>query len=330
MSKTRGAPILPSGVMTWVRRLGLLLSMACCVWVARVLWQEFANNGLSIEPSRLLLPFLLAVGGGVMVNACLGVIWHQLVVAQGEAISLRDSIGLSWRVQIAKYIPGNIFHFAGRVMVAERFGVSRGVATRATLLEPVLMVVVAGLISQRWLAELTGWGWIPPLVLLLAGVVGAGILIRNRFAQSASFESRSWNVSGKQILILLATTGGLFALLALMFGLFIPLVETATPRSWSAVGEMVTVSWTVGFVAVGAPGGLGVREATLILFASSPADADALLFIGVLTRSAMLAGDAVSMLLGALMLGKDRPRPLNQADDKAALSKGAAGELPPR
>ncbi len=250
------------------------------------------------------MPFVYAVLGGILVNACLGVIWRQLVVAQGQSLSLRDSIGLSWRVQIAKYIPGNVFHFAGRILLAERMGIPRGVATWATLLEPILMVIVAGLISLRWVAELTQLeGLLPGLIVGV--VLGGGWVLKKCWWDRSEDNAQTLRFNGWGLLIIVGTIIVFFGLLALMFSQFLPVVGDAAGRSFGAVGEMVTFSWAVGFVAIGAPGGLGVREAALILFAQNPTDADALLLIGVLTRAAMLVGDAVSMLLGMVLLKKN-------------------------
>ncbi len=293
---------------TAMRTLGLGLSLACCGWIGAVLWREISNHGLATSPLALAEPFAFAVIAGILVNTCLGVAWRELVAAQGVNLSYWDSIGLSWRVQIAKYIPGNVFHFASRVILAQQLGVPRGVATKATVLEPVGMVVLAGVFSLRW------WGsFVDPnfgFILLLGGLVIGVLMIAWRKGWPARWRDEfSVRLSVRGILTLGFSFLALFTLLTMMFAGFLGVVGDAVDRSIITLGEMVTASWLVGFVAVGAPGGLGVREATLTLFSVGPADANALLFVGVLTRGAMVVADAVSLILGTFLLRKHHPAP---------------------
>ena len=278
------------------RVMGLALSIGCCVWVGWALRREIGQGELEVRGSQLILPFAVAVLGAILVNACLGLIWRELVVAQGIALSMRDSIGLSWRVQIAKYIPGNVFHFAGRIALADQLGVSRGVAMRATLLEPIIMLLVAAVISVRWWSSEIGGGWVWPAAGIAAVSIGGWIVRKHWLADKVG-----WSMSGSGAARTLITVVVLFGFLGLMFSLFLPVVNDAVERPWLTVWAMTTFSWAVGFVAVGAPGGLGVREATLTLFAINPVDRHALMLVGVLTRAAMLVGDAVSLALSALI-----------------------------
>ncbi|MBM3594986.1 MAG: hypothetical protein FJX31_04150 [Alphaproteobacteria bacterium] len=57
-------------------------------------------------------------------------------------------------------------------------------------------------------------------------------------------------------------------------------------------------AWIAGFVTPGAPGGLGVREAAMVMVRGGGAGADRLLMLGVLLLIVTFAGDLVCALAG--------------------------------
>jgi hypothetical protein len=65
-------------------------------------------------------------------------------------------------------------------------------------------------------------------------------------------------------------------------------------------------AWLAGFVTPGAPGGLGIREAAMVLFAGGSASAEVLFVAAALFRLVSFGGDLVCFAVASLLPGKMR------------------------
>jgi glycosyltransferase 2 family protein len=80
-----------------------------------------------------------------------GWVWTWIVVMFKQPLGTKEGIRIYLITNIAKYSPGNIWHFYGRIAAIARKGGSKGEATLSVLLEPLLMAAAAlclGLITS--------------------------------------------------------------------------------------------------------------------------------------------------------------------------------------
>ena len=68
------------------------------------------------------------------------------------------------------------------------------------------------------------------------------------------------------------------------------------------------LSWLVGFLAPGAPAGLGVREGIMVVLLSGAADNAQLLVFVLLARLVTMLGDACNFLIGSAWLAVDQSK----------------------
>ena len=69
---------------------------------------------------------------------------------------------------------------------------------------------------------------------------------------------------------------------------------------------MFLLAWLIGFITPGAPGGIGVREASVLVTTSAIMGPGPALLFAAATRIVTLGGDAL-FALGALVAGQFRP-----------------------
>jgi glycosyltransferase 2 family protein len=72
-----------------------------------------------------------------------GWVWTWIVAMFKQPLGTKEGIRIYLITNIAKYSPGNIWHFYGRIAVIARKGGSKGEATLSVLLEPLLMAAAA-------------------------------------------------------------------------------------------------------------------------------------------------------------------------------------------
>jgi hypothetical protein len=238
-------------------------------------WQNVA--AIKIEPRGWLL---LAIA---LIITLLAHIWSGLVWT-GLLKAFRQPVGRGWALQVylitnlAKYLPGNVGHFYGRISAVYQAGGSLGSASLSVLLEPLLMGAAAFLITLLAYSigliktSFSPWTWQINIVLLLIVLLGIHPKILN---PSLQFLSRLKNkekgstvtieqyplvyLLGEVGFLLLRGSGFLLTWIAL-----IPLDLSQIPTLFS----VFSFAWLMGLIVPGAPGGIGVFEATAIALLS--------------------------------------------------------------
>ena len=211
----------------------------------------------------------------------------------------------------AKYLPGNVFHYAGRQLAAGRLGYGQKAPAQATVLEIAGHLLTAGCLlgllvpfASGWLAwlraatDLIGAFWWPVFFAAIA-LAAAGSLV---LAGRGSFLLPAVNL---RMLLLVAVLQVGFFCFSTLLGVWLAMAALGVPEeSLPAVAFAYLLAWLVGFVTPGAPGGLGVREACLVATLQGIADPAAILAFAALSRASLLVGEGLFALSSVLL----RPR----------------------
>ena len=225
--------------------------------------------------SRGWLMLAMALAVTICAHIWSGWVWTWILKLFQQPLGVKEGIRVYLVTNIAKYSPGNIWHYYGRITAISRKGGSRGAATLSVLLEPLLMAAAALLIGLIG----SGMGWLetdfnPRIISLqLLSLVAVAIGIHPRILNPLMHRlSRSKNkvdaiaaqriqletypllpFLGEMGFVILRGCGFIFTFLALQ-----PLPSQQIPELISAF----SFAWLLGLVVPGAPGGLGVFEVT--------------------------------------------------------------------
>lgn len=203
-----------------------------------------------------------------------GWVWTWILASFQQSLGVKEGIRVYLLTNIAKYSPGNVWHFVGRITVVVQNGGSKGAATLSVLLEPLLMATAAllvGLVSSGWSrpdTDFRGGIWFP-----LAGLVVVAIAIQPRILNAILHRlSRSKHPADARMarevglrqypLVPFLGEIGFIMLRGIGFLLTFTALQTVT---WQQVPQLFTAfsfAWLLGLVVPGAPGGLGVFEVT--------------------------------------------------------------------
>lgn len=204
-------------------------------------------------------------------------VWTWILDELNQPVPNSQFVQVYLKTNIAKYLPGNIWHFYGRIFAAKNAGVKANVATLSVLLEPLLMAasaLIVTLLSIEFIAISVESNFRGLLVFVLATVL---IALHPRFLNLAvSFFSRlkfkstsntvdttafqvkryPWRpILGELGFVGLRSAGFLLTILAL--------TSVETSQIPLLIGAF-SLAWLLGLVIPGAPGGLGVFEVTAI------------------------------------------------------------------
>ncbi|MFE4105084.1 UPF0104 family protein [Almyronema epifaneia] len=237
-----------------------------------------------------------------------GWVWSWIVQTCGCRVGGIWATQTYLKTNIAKYLPGNVWHFYGRVRAVQSVGASLGTAVISVLLEPLLMAAAAlmwALFGSRQIL----------LQLGLLGLVLVGIhprllnpLLRwlGR-AQTEAPEPLQAQLSHYPWQALLGELG----FVALRGLGFVGVVLALQPLTWSQLLELMSGfswAWLLGLMIPGAPGGVGVFEATAIALLSDTLSAAVILSSVVLYRVVSILAEVMGAGLTWLdELGSAKP-----------------------
>jgi hypothetical protein len=295
----------------YVKWFGRLLVLISLVFIARKL-MEFGDEVLEYASTPLFylnITVLSILYGITKIIHAMG--WYQLLNINSNSVqnvSVYDAIIVFGKSHIAKYIPGNIFHYAGRHVLAKKFDLSDIFLIKTTILEITIVTsisVVFSLLSLRQIIYVSedmlpgvGLKSIFIFIIILITISCAAYFFRSWISEQ--WNKLKWLSLIKSYLLYLC-----FYLVAFIIFLFITNTSIADP--FSSTREILfllgsySVAWLAGFIVPGAPGGVGVREAVFLILLESYVGAAALLYVILTYRIVTVIGDFIQYLLTLIL-----------------------------
>lgn len=300
---------LPGGLRPWITCLSLGFVLAALLGHGRQLLQ------LSLDAQGWWW-LLLAVGLQGLSLLVNGLAWVVILRWRGLHPRPAPLVSLYVSSNLRKYLPGGIWHLAARVQALRQAAAplqggpaSTAQALVATLLDPLLAAVAA-----LPLVSLGGWQnglgllcllpllllhprWLQPLLLRLerqrASQLGLTQALDQELAQSgpvaAALPAYPWPPLLAELLFVLLRFAGFWACVW-AFDLQLSL------DVWTWLAGFA-LAWTVGLVVPGAPGGLGVFEAVLLLRLAVALPQASLLAVALSYRLVVTLSDVLAAAL---------------------------------
>jgi uncharacterized membrane protein YbhN (UPF0104 family) len=247
--------------------------------------------------------------------------WRNSMSWWGPTFTYRDASRIWFASNLARFVPGGIWQFAGIATMAAKRGISAVAANGAAILQQVV-IIVAGLALTLGLApDLLGPGIAHVIPAGMAPTIGVLItllfaLAFPRFAKALG--QRAEKIAGHSLQWPTPPTRG-FALYVVMimamwlvygvaFWLFgRALFGSAGPALGPSIA-IYTAAYVAGIIAIIAPGGLGVREAALTAALTPVIGGEKALVMALASRLWLLAVEVVTAsLVLALVRPSERP-----------------------
>ena len=277
---------------------GIFIGVAGIAFVVRTIVtkrQEVSDAFSHLDGITLIASLAL----GLCAMTLIGYQWTRMLVTRGHHAPPRSAMTWYFAGQLGKYVPGGIWPIVGRAELATRGGVSRADAYAATGLSMVTTYLAAAL--TICLGSLLSWSY--PLV----GILGLLCLIAGFAAFSNSFlRSKTLAALGRISPRASALTEPrrllVLTLAHLPAWLLMSLSTSVTASAFGAdIGILhmlfiTSASWLAGFVVVGVPGGIGVRESVFTALAGTAISPGVAVSLALASRVVFIAVDLVGAL----------------------------------
>jgi hypothetical protein len=314
--------------------LGTIGAGLMAISLAAVSWLAFRalQSDVSFDAIRWL-PFAGSILLQLITLLSLPLLWGRLLgffckmegneLDRSDKLALYKAYGRSW---LARYIPGRIWMFGGRVVFAARYGIPPEPVTRSMVFELVFCYGILTILGISLILGVRVHFLVGGLVLaigLAAFIIGVPRLQRGPALNKISSYGPPWlrRISGFVLRLLVGdkplsfkdviwgvTAYGVCSCLQLGFivllaGSFVNLSLSQAVTIAGAWGLSTTLGYLT-FVAPG-PGGLGVRDGLALMFFGQVLDLPTAGLIVAVARVVMIAADMVFVgLIELLAIGQ--------------------------
>ena len=279
--------------------LGIAIGVAGIVFVVRTLvnkWDEVSDAFKQMDPLPLAASLMLALGALTIIGST----WSTILRHRNHHIPTSSALAWYFTGQLGKYVPGGIWAIVGRAEMAVRGGTSRndayvstGISMMTTYLASVVVISVGSILS--WTYPVIG------IALLVGGILGLALYAQPSIHALVLSLSKKFLPNG----IVLAPWQVLLRYTTLHTPAWI-LMSLSTSITASAFGADVSIaemffftasSWLIGFIAIGVPGGIGVRESVFTALATPAIGAPLAVSIALASRFVFILADVLGALI---------------------------------
>ena len=300
--------------------VGLLIGVLGVVFVTREIVRQRAEVAsiLAAADTRIVW---LAFPVALLSMTAIGLGWRRCIMLLGEHPRVVPSLHQYFVGQLGKYVPGGIWPVVGRAEMARRGGVAAATAYGSTMLSLFFTYLAAVVLVSASAAAGTGLAVELRLALMMVVPVGL-VALHPRVLELVLTTLR--RLSGKRLELVIPPWGRSVTLMLAHVPAWLG-ISTATwilavslgPISLADLPNLVfatTLSWAVGFAAVGVPGGIGVREAVFVATATSMASSAEAATVAVAARLLFVVVDLAGA--GLLTATERRDRQVRRRRDR--------------
>ncbi len=283
--------------------LGIAIGVAGVAFVIKTLvskWDEVSNAFSQVNAINLALSLLL----GLTAMTSIGWIWVTMIIARSHNVRHRNAMSWYFTGQLGKYVPGGIWPIVGRAELAVRNGIPRldayastGLSLVTTYAAAVVAIAIgaASTSGHRLIAVLIAFGLVTAYIAFAQPSLRSVIIrIASRVSSSASSLTDPKRVVRLTVLHVPAW-------------LLMSLSTSVTATAFGAhigIADMLfitTTSWLAGFVVVGVPGGIGVREAVFTSLAGGIIGTPMAVSLALMSRVVFIAVDLTGALVSSVI-----------------------------
>ncbi|MCD9031663.1 hypothetical protein LDO32_07985 [Luteimonas sp. Y-2-2-4F] len=309
----------------WLKLLGALVGVAAGAFFVSYAYRALQGHDLSAlaEPQVSLSLGLLTLLYMALIPVS-ALAWTLLLGGLERRVPISITAPILATSQFGKYLPGNVAHHIGRVVMIKSAGVGLGVGVLSIAYESILAILACAHVSALTFLWETPAAFADSAITdnraLLVALVTAGAIATISaapFLATFVWRLRNRNLGPAQPPVLypglypLAFSYLCFALNFVLIGLGLWIMASALGGVGAGISPVLLTgafasSWLIGFITPGAPAGLGVREAALALWLNESLPSSSVVLLVLALRIATTLGDLLNLAWGSVLMRSRR------------------------
>lgn len=277
---------------------GAGVGIAGIAFVAKTLitrWDDVRHAFSQVDAVNLLGSVIL----GLAAMTSIGWIWVRMITHRGHLVTHRRAMSWYFTGQLGKYVPGGIWPIVGRAELAARNGIPRVDAYASTGLS--LVTTYLGATATIGIGAAFTSGRRPVAIVVAVGLL-FGYLVFSNDALRARVVALASRISPSASSLTEPRRLARLTVIHIPAWILMSLSTSVTAAAFGArigIGQMLFItstSWLAGFVVVGVPGGIGVREAIFTSLAGSIIGTPVAVSLALMSRVVFITVDLVGAL----------------------------------
>lgn len=293
----------------WARGGFILAALGFGVWAVSSQWDDVVGALAAVSPLTVVLAALV---GLVYVSVTM-LSWRAVMTDLGSPLSVPAASRVFFVSQVGKYLPGGVWNIVAAAEMGADHEIPRrrsvsvmAVSILVSIVTALLLAVGAVLLGPAEVRAAYGWvAWTLPLFLLvlLPPVLNRLLAVALRLVRRPALEQP---LTARGVL-----RSALWALLGwILAGVQVWLLATgvgmnATVETFALAVGGYALAWTVGFLVVVVPAGVGVREAVLGALLAGQLGPGGVVVTVLLSRVVLTVADLL-LGLGAMTIVRRR------------------------
>lgn len=261
------------------------------------------------SPTKILVILILAVV--MMLNFYLSAYSWKLIVEffdnREEKIPFLPVMDVYAKSNVAKYLPGNVMQFAGRNVLGSNLGISQFAMLAGTLIEILLLLITGTLMALIFFTK-TFENVIEficskalykniLIIMIIVGIVLLTVLIFfiSKKKVYRDIIKKMFSINFLKVLIKLLIFYFLgFIVMGVVFYLSFTMIMGVEVDFFLVMSSAI-ISWVVGYIIPGAPGGIGIREAILLMLLGGIIGKEIVAMGAIISRLISIISDLLSL-----------------------------------
>ena len=256
-------------------------------------WTQVKDFDWKFNYSLLTISFVIQI----LTLLWLLKIWKWILRKTGASISFRKLFRAWFISNLGKYIPGKVWQFLGMLFLLEKEGVPKKNTFSTGVLGQTLSVISGLFIAALFLGSDVYSGILSrnPVLMMILIAFFMGVLalifypkllerIINFGLRILKKDQILLDLSSKNIFLYILSYCLAWFSFGLAFTIFIKAFTPAPLGIYPGLTGAFAFSFNIGFLALFAPGGIGVREGVLVLLLESYFPAPVAILISILSR----------------------------------------------
>ena len=251
------------------------------------IWDNSHSNSFpAITPLMVAMLLLLMVTYTI---ACQlhPLAWKCVLAQLGVRVPETWAIKAYGKTQLAKYLPGNVFHLAGRQVAGMSAGIPSAAVAKSIGVEMTMLIVSGGCFTVLLIPI------VAPIVTPLVSLILFPCLATSVYLVIRSFVGINLSTSFLLQIVFHLCSSLTFATVYLMLG--------GRVSDLNFVAAAYVIAWLIGTITPGAPAGVGIRELVLIFILGRHMEQAQLISAVALGRAVTISADVLFFIIATVI-----------------------------
>lgn len=284
---------------------GIVFALLSFLYLTHILWEKW--HQIIRDPGTTKLLYVVVPSGVIYGLICilLAFGWHHMLSMLDHSVGFSKAYSIYARSQIGKYLPGNVFHYAGRQVMGRSAGLRHNALLTATTYETLFLITASVGVTVAGIPALN-MGPSHKKIIFIVGVLVIVCIFTSvwlfrpfalKFPAVSKYLGNLPNFHTRDWISFVFTPLTTYVVFFLLLGTLISAMASISFSLVFSIKQMVifsalyAASWTLGFLTPGCPGGIGIREGVLTAGLMQFVEPSSALSLAFGLRAVTISGD---------------------------------------